>query len=605
MWRNAEQVRRLRALHMQVGFAAVLWSWIGAMEGSRHHWYDIRGHWWTLVPLAVVGYALIALLMPSYTGHGKSTRWRVASGVVWAVLGIAGGVQAGGLALAHQWVADDFLSKGADGAVLGSRMPAGGLPYFAGTVGAVAIAAVVALFAVYAAVLLARTAGLGDAKAGEHEQLPPALWGFATGAFASLAVFLAAGFTAGGYTIAAAFLNTGSLKPGFAQVAKVFREFPAAPTVVFTAGIAYAGAVILLAAMLLLSVLVMVPLFLWWPGNKAQLRTDYRNAKTAAGADAPGRRKEIRRAMFIGGLADYAQWLVACIVGTGMIILIWFAVVLIRNGGDRPNNVIHSISRGWLSAPSLAGMGAYFAVLTLAGLVSLGAIAFRVPKSRRVVGILWDVASFWPRACHPLAAPCYAERTVPDLITYVSAHCADKNDAQVVLTAHSQGTVISAATIRQLHTLDRTLGAEGADKKVVPRLSFVSFGCVLRRLYGRYFPAYFGPAELNELQTILTPDGAKLPRWRNLWRYTDYLGGQVTAGPPQLVPPQSAPVRVRGVLALEAPVVGPAAWEWHSPDPPYFDRQPGDTTFTTPGRHSNFWSDESGYLQLAVRDVVK
>jgi hypothetical protein len=583
---------------MQVGFAVVLWSWIGAMEGSRHHWYDVRGHWWTLVPLAIVGYAVVALLMPSYTGHGKSTRWRIASGVVWAVLGIAGGVQIGGLALAHQWVADDFLIKGPDG-VLAGRTPTGGLPYFAGTVGVLCIAAVLLLFAVIAAVFVACKAGLGGDEAGEHRPLRPALWGSATSAFAALAVFLAAGFTAGGYTFVATYLNTGSAKPRFHEVSNVFTVFPGMPSVVFTAGIAYAVSVMLLLALLVITLLVIVPLFVFWPGNKDRVAKDYPDSVTAVDSDAPGRRKQLGQAMFIGSLVDFAQWLIAAVVLTGLIILGVFAGVLIDHGGDRP-----TFAHGWLTAPRLAGMGCYFAVLTLAGLVSLGAVAFRVPKSRRVVGILWDVASFWPRACHPLAAPCYAERTVPDLITFVTDHRAKNADAKIVLTAHSQGTVISAATIRQLDTYDNTAGVTDS-QKVVPRLSFVSCGCVLRRLYGRFFPAYFGPPELHALQTILTTPDAKLPRWRNLWRYTDYLGGQVTDGPPQRIPAAPTPTRQRGVLATEPPAVGPAAWEWHSPDPPFFDRQLGDTTYSHPDRHSNFWGDESGYLQLAVCDLLK
>ena len=596
MWRNAEQVRRLRAVHMQVGFAAVLWSLVGAAEGPRVHWYDVRGHWWMLVPLAVLAYALVALAMPSFTGHGESTRWRRASGAVWVALAVAGGVQVGGLLVAHTWISDAFVRAG-------DRAPQHGLPYYGGTVAAVCIAAVVALFFVLVTVLISLGAGLGGGAAGDHKKLRPALGGLATVAFAALGVFLAAGFTAGAYTFGAAFLNTGSLKPGFPQVAKVFSEFPSSPLVLFTAGIAYAVSVVLLAAVLLV-VAIVVGLLAWkWPFHASAADRDYPGRADSKDAQIKSRRMQIRRAMFFGSIVDKAPWFVGWLVGSGMVILVWFTVVLLQADGNRPKHAIGSISKGWLSASSLAGMGSYFAVLTLAGLVSLGAIAFRVPKSRRVVGILWDVASFWPRACHPLAAPCYAERTVPDLITYVSAQCAEGADAQVVLTAHSQGTVITAATIRQLDTFDNKPGVD-AHRRVVPRLSFVSCGCVLRRLYGRYFPVYFGPAELNELQTLLTPEGAKLPRWRNLWRYTDYLGGQVTAGPPQLIPPKSPPDRPRGTLAASAPVVGPADWEWHSPDPPYFDRQPGETTYSRPHRHSDFWSDESGYLQLAVCEVL-
>jgi len=46
-------------------------------------------------------------------------------------------------------------------------------------------------------------------------------------------------------------------------------------------------------------------------------------------------------------------------------------------------------------------------------------------------------------------------------------------------------------------------------------------------------------------------------------------------------------------------------WEWHAPDPPAFDRNPGDTTYSRAERHSNFWADPSGYFQLAVRELVE
>ncbi len=52
----------------------------------------------------------------------------------------------------------------------------------------------------------------------------------------------------------------------------------------------------------------------------------------------------------------------------------------------------------------------------------------------------------------------------------------------------------------------------------------LTYGSPLRRLYGRWFPAYFGPVPLRALHR-------QVDCWRNLWRATDPIGGPVIAGP--------------------------------------------------------------------------
>ena len=45
--------------------------------------------------------------------------------------------------------------------------------------------------------------------------------------------------------------------------------------------------------------------------------------------------------------------------------------------------------------------------------------------SRRHIGVVWDVGTFWPRAYHPLAPPSYTERAVPELqrrLWYIRDH---------------------------------------------------------------------------------------------------------------------------------------------------------------------------------------
>ncbi|CCB73513.1 MULTISPECIES: hypothetical protein [Streptomycetaceae] len=162
-------------------------------------------------------------------------------------------------------------------------------------------------------------------------------------------------------------------------------------------------------------------------------------------------------------------------------------------------------------------------------LYTLGRRAYRNPSARRTVGILWDVGTFWPRAAHPFAPPCYAERAVPDL-TWRMATWTDRTDGRLVLSAHSQGTVLAASAIWQLAPRARR------------RVALLTYGSPLERLYGRWFPAYFGPVALASLH-------GEVHAWRNLWRSTDPIGG-----PMRLPQPDGQAVDV-------GPLRDPAAYE--------------------------------------------
>jgi hypothetical protein len=167
---------------------------------------------------------------------------------------------------------------------------------------------------------------------------------------------------------------------------------------------------------------------------------------------------------------------------------------------------------------------------TLAGLLPLviAALGFSVYRSetvRRAVGVVWDIATFWPRAAHPLAPPSYAERAIPQLQTRTTALLAlpatdTRHVDEVLLSGHSQGAVICTATILQLPAW-------------VDRIRFFSYGCQLTRLYGRVFPAYFGPSRLTVLADELAGPGQRPNRWVNFWRDTDPLGWPVDVCPRQ------------------------------------------------------------------------
>ncbi|QGZ47649.1 hypothetical protein GPZ77_03945 [Streptomyces sp. QHH-9511] len=139
--------------------------------------------------------------------------------------------------------------------------------------------------------------------------------------------------------------------------------------------------------------------------------------------------------------------------------------------------------------------------------VTWGRRAYKDPSARRTIGILWDVGTFWPRAAHPFAPPCYAERAVPDLTWRMSAWTRHTG-GRLVISGHSQGSVLAAAAVWQLPPATRR------------RVALLTYGSPLERLYGRWFPAYFGPGPLRALHRTVHC-------WRNLYRATDPIGGPV------------------------------------------------------------------------------
>lgn len=148
------------------------------------------------------------------------------------------------------------------------------------------------------------------------------------------------------------------------------------------------------------------------------------------------------------------------------------------------------------------------------GLVLIARRSFRDPAWRRRLGILWDLLTFWPRAFHPLAPPCYAERGVPDLKHRVRR--IHKARGRVLLSGHSQGSVMAVATVLQLEKRER----QG--------LMLLTHGSPVGRLYRRFFPAYFGDGVIiGAGQDIAEGTAGDSPRRLNLHRFTDYIGGPI------------------------------------------------------------------------------
>ncbi|MCX4759799.1 lipase family protein [Streptomyces sp. NBC_01275] len=158
-------------------------------------------------------------------------------------------------------------------------------------------------------------------------------------------------------------------------------------------------------------------------------------------------------------------------------------------------------------AQAAQALGSWLIGLGFLLFVTWGRRAYKDASARRTIGILWDVGTFWPRAAHPFAPPCYAERAVPDL-TWRIATWTRATGGRLIISGHSQGSVLAAAAAWQLKPSDRS------------RVALLTYGSPIERLYGRWFPAHFGPAALAALHQ-------DIDCWRNLYRLTDPIGGPV------------------------------------------------------------------------------
>jgi hypothetical protein len=168
------------------------------------------------------------------------------------------------------------------------------------------------------------------------------------------------------------------------------------------------------------------------------------------------------------------------------------------------------------------------------------------------VAIIWDVVTFWPRWYHPLAPPPYSARAVPELGVRLGRLIGE--GASVTISAHSQGSVLAAASVARLPA-----GIRG-------HLRLLTHGSPLGRLYGRFFPAFFGADQLERIRARLGGG------WINLFRPTDPFAG---------------PVDVEGV-------------DRACPDPETDRRNPGDPLPRVQG-HA-FYAGAEAYRQ-AVADL--
>jgi hypothetical protein len=200
------------------------------------------------------------------------------------------------------------------------------------------------------------------------------------------------------------------------------------------------------------------------------------------------------------------------------------------------------------------------------GLLALAVTAWvvmnAVTSTERPLGLVWDIICFFPRAGHPFTPPCYAERAVPEVSKRVKRWMEEDPHNSLILSAHSMGAAIAVGAIMSMH-------GEGADESL-HRVALLTHGAQLRAYFSRFFPEVFGarvlgvrgtsgpvlfgadPWREQVIEDSRRPAGAPqkdgdppsvvrvlggdfrdpnkpiAPRWRSLWRRTDYLGFPIT-----------------------------------------------------------------------------
>jgi hypothetical protein len=271
-------------------------------------------------------------------------------------------------------------------------------------------------------------------------------------------------------------------------------------------------------------------LFWWsrWEGRRLARTDDEKPADSVESSypqpGGPLAAASVGRTWATSSLTDHAAIALTALAVPASIALIAYLVVL---QAGRESDFVHE-------AATVGGLIGVFLTVYFLGLLRA---ALTDASKRRRFGFVWDVGTFWPRACHPFGPPCYAERTIPEVVGRIrrlagdhvrgfadptlaqqnaeqrGRHADDPREqhSPLLLTGYSQGTPISIAVMAQL------------PQDVRAQMSLLTLAAPIRRLYGRAFPAYFAPAQLAKVRGYLT-DGRGL-RWQNLVRRSDYIGG--------------------------------------------------------------------------------
>lgn len=238
------------------------------------------------------------------------------------------------------------------------------------------------------------------------------------------------------------------------------------------------------------------------------------------------------------------------------------AILLISTAVVGLGGAVTAITLGLYPVPWLVQVVTWVSVGSPVVYAAIVRIVFTQEHLRKAFMTPFDVGTFFPRSFHPFAPPCYTERAVPELTRRIWYLHDQKG--RVVLTAHSQGSIIAAAVL-----------ARRTDLREASVVGLLSLGSPLTKLYRWAFPALFSDELLKDLAN---GDGGFSPvHWVNVHYKTDYIGGPVeTVGWPR-----------NG--ALDVCLVDPAT-HW------YVFGQPLPHILS----HTGYWADDNFWREVNV-----
>lgn len=251
-------------------------------------------------------------------------------------------------------------------------------------------------------------------------------------------------------------------------------------------------------------------------------------------------RKAARARLIATHAPGFAAFLMIAIAGVGSGAVAWVII------GD------------WNPPVWVVGLVTWLSVVSPVVYAAMIRAMFRQENVRKALMTPFDVGTFFPRSFHPFAPPSYTERAVPELTRRI--WCLQDFGGQVVLSAHSQGSVIAAAV------LARQAEASGEGAKTV---GLVTFGSPLAKLYRWAFPALFSDGLLQSLAGGRGGFGPVM--WRNVSYATDYIGGPVVT--------EAWPAELR---ELDVSLVDPPTDRFVFPGP-----------LPTILSHTGYWADDN------------